>query len=466
VSALEAHLALTAAAERRAVNSTFYRHAHISPRPLVVAGYHLAGDRGAVMAVMWGTDPALPPHVVVVPEPRNRALRFEALAEFGQSFVSYLNTFDARDWEGKCVDAPQVIVANGTTAEWLTGIVGRFTRSLRTDGDAPAPPIVPIAGKYLSYLANPMPGSSLLLAATDLLSQHWQTGQLAAENLNLHALLGWVDPPEGLDGPSAARAGELLPPAGPTTDPHWDADHLSGLIKSWNDATSDVQRARVRAELESQIREQLTATWRGTWRALSLVSGLPAAAHVAERWARDRESWTRWHDNVTNDAARFRNIPLPTGDAARLRRVEELTGNLESQMAWDDPLVMARYVSDGHALSGEVVSVDPLHQRLNSNGRRQRSPLLLIKSSLEFLRPTGTVLFLASAPTVKVEIIGREPDGTIRAQVLGGANTRQTMHLLPTVGQQVVLSPFEASQFYRRSHVDEVPWTHQVEEPA
>ena len=81
-----------------------------------------------------------------------------------------------------------------------------------------------------------MPGSSLVLAATDALTTHWQTGQLPSEDLNLAALLGWIDPPVGMDGPQAARAGEEAPPAGPDSDPNWDAETLTELVQEWHAA--------------------------------------------------------------------------------------------------------------------------------------------------------------------------------------------------------------------------------------
>ena len=208
MNALQTHQALLAATDRRAVAKTTRRHVHLSPRPLVLAGYHLAGDPGAPLALMWGTSRDEEPRCMVVPEPRNRGLRFEALDEFAAEFLTYLSEFEDRDESGNCLDAPQLVVPNAATADWLGGIVGRFTRNLRTDGDAPAPPAVPLAGKHLFFFADLMPGSSLVLAATDVLTTHWQTGQLPSEDLNLAALLGWIDPPAGMDSPQAAREGE------------------------------------------------------------------------------------------------------------------------------------------------------------------------------------------------------------------------------------------------------------------
>ncbi len=215
MNALHTHQALLAATEGRAIAKTTRRHVHLSERPLVLVGYHLAGDPGAPLALIWGTNRDEEPHCMVVPEPRNRGLRFEALAEFATEFLAYLCEFEDYDETDVCVDAPQLVVPNTATANWLVGIVGRFTRNLRTDGDMPAPPSVPLAGKHLSFFADLMPGSCLVLAATDALTSHWQTGQLPSEDLNLAALLGWIDPPVGMAGPQAARAGEALSPGRP-----------------------------------------------------------------------------------------------------------------------------------------------------------------------------------------------------------------------------------------------------------
>ena len=206
MNALHTHQALLAAAERRAVAKTTRRHLHLSPSPLVVVGYHLAGDPGAPLGLLWGSNQAEEPRSMVVPEPRNRGLRFEALAEFATEFMSYLSKFEERDESGLCRNAPQLVVPNAATADWLGGIVGRFTRNLKTDGDGSAPPSVPLAGKHLSFFADIDPGSSLVVAATDALTTHWQTGQLPSEDLNLGALLGWIDPP-GRHGRPAGRPG-------------------------------------------------------------------------------------------------------------------------------------------------------------------------------------------------------------------------------------------------------------------
>lgn len=461
MTALRTHQTLQAAADRRAVATTTRRHVHLGSRPLVVVGYHLAGDPGAPLALVWGTARDQAPHCMVVPEPRNRALRFEALDQFATELLAYLSRFEPLDDAGTCVDAPQLVVPNAATAEWLGGIVGRFTRNLRTDGDAPPPASVPLAGKHLSFFGDLLPGSSVVIAATDALTLHWQTGQLPSEDLNLAALLGWIDPPEGLDGPAAARLGEQAPPAGPDSDPNWDAEVLAELIQSWHAAGDDqVAQAAVREELEEEIREQLMPAWRDCWRALDQLGALPAGDHVAGRSLSDRKAWTAHCARMAEGRAFFRNIPTPVQAAARLRFLESRTEELQREMAWDDPLVMAGLVASGEALAGRVVAVDRDRQALNSNGRRQRRPMITVEPVLDFARPAGTTLYLSTHPSVKLEVLPNDASGLIRAEVLKGANQTKTVGLLPTAGDEIVLSPYGRAEFYQRSSVQEIPWTH------
>ena len=461
MNALHTHQALLAAAERRAVAKTTRRHVHLSTRPLVLVGYHLAGDPGAPLALMWGTSRGEEPHCMVVPEPRNRALRFEALAEFASEFLAYLSGFEGRDEAGMCLDVPQLVVPNVATADWLGGIVGRFTRNLRADGDAPAPPSVPVAGKHLSFFADLMPGSGLVLAVTAALTTHWQTGQLPSEDLNLAALLGWIDPPAGMDGPQAARADEESPPAGPDSDPNWDADTLAELIQDWHTADDEASRSAVRRDLVDEIRQQLFPAWARCWRALACLDSLPAAAHVTSRWQLDRRDWTDHCNRIAEGRAYFRNIPTPIQAAARLRRLEARTDELQREMAWDDPLVMAAAVASGEALAGRVVRADTRRRIPNVNGNMVCRPMITIEPALEFARPAGTSLFLSTNPGVQLNVLPSDGSGLIRAEVVKGANQTTTIRLLPSLGDEVILGPYGKPEFYQRPKVEFIPWTHQ-----
>ena len=470
MSALNAYLALCAASARKAIPKATRRHVYIADRPMVIVGYHLAGDPGAPLALMWGTDPEQAPKTVVVPEPRNRDLRFKALAHFGADFLNYLDNFadpvldTVRGGQNDfvCEEAPQILVPNQATADWLFGIVGRFTRHLQSKPGQPIPEAVPRAGRYLSFFHQPIPGSSLVLAATDLLSGHWQTGQLPSEDLNLSALLSWIEPPPGSDGPTAARAAELLPPAGPLSDPNWDAQVFAELVGHWRDASTDTERATVRDELDIEIRAQLEHSWTACWQARRLLAGLPEADSVAGRWERDRIDWTRQRAAVEAGTARYRNIPTPVQAARTLWFLEQRTTDLEADMALDDPLMMAGYVTSGEAVTGRVIAVDK-DRMIQGPKRRVRRPLVTIEPFLPFTRPVGTVLFLAAAPEVELEVVGHI-NGTVLLQVNRGAVLPRNFGRLPSPEDEVTVSPFGKRDRYPMPQYADVPWTHRMPE--
>jgi hypothetical protein len=470
VNPLDTYLTLRAAEQGRAIACVSRRHVHLAirPRPLVVVGYHLAGDLGAPVALTWGTAPGSGnAETIVVPEPRNRTLRFEALRRFGDALDDYLRNFEqtapvprGRVTDDVCVAAPQLVLANSATADWLYDIVGRFTRSLPSDGDDPVPPSVSRAGKHLSFFGGMrrVPGSCLTLVATEALTGHFRTGQLDAEDMNLAALLGWIEPGEGETGPQAARAAERRPPAGPISDPGWDVDHLQRFIADWHAARTDAARAEARERARLGVGEQHLGTYNDCWRALRQLYRFDEAGHVAARAEQDRREWTRHMARMAAGTARFRNIPTPLQAARSLRRSEDATTALATAMAIDDTAVMARSVASGEALAGRVVAVDATHREV-VNRRRVRRPLIDIDPMVEFHRPVGTTMFLASAPSVRVEIV--EAAGRImRLRVTKGALTAATMGALPTQGQDAIFSPHELGEFYPRALPEETPWTH------
>jgi hypothetical protein len=219
VVSLDVYLRLQAANEGRAQPRAARRHAYLSTRPLVVTGYHLAGDPGAPVALRYGSRPDRS-WTVVVGEPRDRSLRFARLAGFAADLARWLAGFAARkpverltrsgmETELLCPEAPQLVCPNATTAAWLTDLLGRSLRFLRPDGEHPVDPGLPVAGAHLSFFAQrrALPGSSAVLAATELLTAHWCTGQLPAEDRHLGTVLAWVDPPGGSGAPRGSSGG-------------------------------------------------------------------------------------------------------------------------------------------------------------------------------------------------------------------------------------------------------------------
>jgi hypothetical protein len=72
----------------RAVPKTSLRHIDLDDNPMVITLNVLAGEPFAPLGLTWGTDPSEPAGYTVIPEPRNRDLRYAGLAEFGRPLAS------------------------------------------------------------------------------------------------------------------------------------------------------------------------------------------------------------------------------------------------------------------------------------------------------------------------------------------------------------------------------------------
>src|SRR6266702_5066673 len=291
-------LARAVALERgRAQPACTVRHLHVSGRPLVFIPLALAGEAGAPLAAMAGADPDSP-RLLVVPQPRNRDQRFAFAADLAAVIVPYIESFfralepvpGGREPRSRFADAPQILVP-GPAALGFTRLLGRSTRFWRSEGAYAVPEPVPLLGRWLTYLAEraEYPGSSLLVAATGALALHWASGQSPVEDLNLAALLGWIDPPAGLTGAEAAAAAEdpvAWPPAGPATDPTFDNEVLAPLMAAHDRAAASgdgrsVRRAR--SALEDVLAGQLSPTWRLMWQAVRLLRRASRRAGMSPR---------------------------------------------------------------------------------------------------------------------------------------------------------------------------------------
>ncbi|WP_411102104.1 hypothetical protein [Streptomyces sp. cmx-4-9] len=385
---------LEAVREGRAQALATVRHRHLSGRPLVLVPLTTAGEAGAPLGVLVGTDPG-EPRLLVVAQPRDRDLRWAFLAALAAEVLPYVDAYGdevelvertetdpetGRKTKAEaelCVEAPQLIVPSRAGVEYLR-LLGRSMRFRRTaeedpENPYPAPARVPLLGRWFTHLAerSRVPGSAMLLSATDLLSRHWATGQSQLEDQHLGALLAWVDPPDGESGAEAAlraelardAAGQLLcPPAGPATDPAFDNKLLAPAMARYDAARSAQPRderacARAEAEVRALVAAQMRPTWDAVWRAVELLRTLPAGERAEERWTRDRWSYTGHRDRV-----RAGEPPQPRHDdavtaAQKLATRETEQVRLDAQEALDDPLVMAGWRLAGEAFAGEVTEV-------------------------------------------------------------------------------------------------------------
>lgn len=451
------------------------RHVHLAPRPLVLVPLSLAGEANAPLAALVGIHPD-DPKLFVVPQPRDRDLRFDFLTELAAVILPYINSYcyDIEHVKGRdrYTNAPQILVPNEAGIRFL-GLLGRSTRFRRVDGDYPVPATIPLLGRWLTFAAERAehPGSAILLAMTDVLTTHWATGQSALEDANLAALLGWIDPPDGLTGVEAARLAEdptVYPPAGPATEPTFDNDRLVPAVRAYTEAEpASREQEAARLEVANRLRTQLEPTWDLMWRAVRLLKDLPAGASVPERWAADRDRFTGHHEHITGGGPPQGKRDGAVASANRLNRLENELAAYEAARAFDDPLVMAGYRATGAAFVGSVLAVDPGRRVPNSKGTLVTRPLVTLATRDPVHLAPGTAVVATTRRNQTATVEGVVPDGAgaiVTLELISGFGRAKVPPpaSLPAPGDQLCYSSIVATSIPTPPlpDADETPWTH------
>ncbi len=444
------------------------RHVHLADRPLVLVPLTLAGEANAPVACLVGTAPDSA-QLLVVPQPRNRTLRFEFAASLAAVVVSYVDSFAGwLDVDGVTLaDAPQVVVPNQAGVGFVR-LLGRSTRLRRSYGEYAVPRPVPLLGRWLTFLAEraEYAGSSLLLPLTGALGQHWASGQSPLEDANLASLLGWIDPPAGMTGAEAALAAEdpqTWPPAGPATDPTFDTEVLAPLVRAYDTAGPPALAA-----LEKALRSQLEPTWNLMWRGLGLLRSLPPGASVEARWAADRRAFGSYHAYVAQGGLPQSRLDTAVAAAQRLHRLERAQADYDVQRALDDPLVMAEHRLAGEAFVGTVVEVDA--DRVVMGGRRRVArPLVTVATDDDVRLPAGAVVTAVTRPKQDAAVSTIAPGRVVLELRTGmGTGVRPKAGSVPAVGEELCYSTLgsgfqPAPEFPSR---EDTPWTHGGPPPA
>ncbi|WP_030320863.1 hypothetical protein [Streptomyces sp. NRRL B-3229] len=511
---------LEAVSTGRAQPAATVRHRHLSDHPLVLVPLTTAGEAGAPLGALVGTDRDAP-QLLVVPQPRDRDLRFAFLAELADIVLPYVDgcaeAVEAAERNetdpetGKrvkvevelCADAPQLIVPSRAGVDFvrLLGRSMRFRRTAEQDPETPypAPPRVPLLGRWLTHFGERarMPGSSLLPAMTDLLARHWSTGQSTLEDQHLGALLAWIDPPEGRSGAEAALEAELArdeqgqlrhPPAGPATDPAFDNKLLAPAFERYDRARTALSAAEdgleaddrlgaltaAEQEIRALVLSRTRPTWDAVWHGLDLLRALPEGAHVEERWTRDRWSFTGHRDRVTAGEP-----PQPRRDDAvtaanKLASREREQARLEAQEALDDPLVMAGRRLAGEAFAGEVTDVVMTY----SEGKRPSPrPLVTVRTEdRPHLGERAKVYRSLGGKPQSAEFVGYEDsaEGPADGSTEGGAlivlkildkmgrGREPEAGSVPEKGDRLCFTLFEHEQRggAKLPEPEDTPWTH------
>ena len=470
MSLIDRLMAAEAAEAGRAVRRTAYRHVHLIDAPLVVVAYNLSGEAAAPLGIMYGADPdPIAAKLVVAAEPRNRDSRFGVINAFAADFADHVRPHMTlrtvpkprgghRQTTGS---APQLVVANRATRSYLGARLGRSLRYLGLGDTHDVPPATQWTGAHLSWFAEHanLPGQSAFLAMTQALTQHFVTGQSALEDENLATLLAWID---GLsDDPLAALENLEERAYGPIPNPKWEAT-LEPYVKAYTDGLRSQDRTRMdlaHGNVEREVRTALTSAYEATHQAIRVLRDIEPAAGVAARWSVDVDEWTSHARRCARGIPRFARRHDPLRAARSLQKWSSAADNLETQQAFDDPLIMARLDAEGRCLTGTLASIDDNNREVKpGNQNRTKVPLIDVNvTGATRLLPGETVL-LADDRRVKGQLRTVDADRAIVA-VMAGPNALDLLALSP--GDDVLfvgMNPWGGSDPWAP---DEVPWTHQ-----
>ncbi len=460
----------------RAVTRASRRHLHLTDMPLVVTLHTVSGEAFAPWALVWGTDPSRPAGSVVIAEPRNRTRRYQGLATFAAGLCDYLDGYlsyemvrPRRSGAERPVteSAPQIVVPSASAARALVRVAGRGPH-----GITGIPPALAWCSAHLTWFGQHLEtdGQALLVPAATALAYHHSTGQADIEDENLPSVLSWIT------SASPTRAGRLADIAaaerhtwGDLRDP--DRDRLlMTLVDRYNIAEEPRARQAAARDISDEVLPTLLDAYRGTHQALALLRTLPAAQTAAERWDADLRAWA-WHARRC-DAPQPPSFTVRDNPAQAMRNVAELEtarARFAAQPAYDDPLLLAELLVDGHGLQGDVEAVDTTHMEVKPDGqiRPSKVPLVTVRTRIMPPLPVGENVWWVANRAVSGEIRtiapascrATDPPGadphTVQIALLSG---HQYGRRVPAVGAAVTFAALDPNPSSPIRPAIAVPW--------
>jgi hypothetical protein len=437
-------------------------HRLLHPDPLLICLFGLGAEPFAAAAVGWSrSDQQL--HTAIAGDPRERRLLFPALEQLAVDLLPYFEApFDSvRRIQGprggrerlEVDHLPQILVPNVETL-LLLGRIGRRVRYLPTDGPTPATEELIRLGAHLDFLRKhaARPGQQLVIVASQLIADHWQTSLNDWESRSLPALDAFVDPPSGRHGHAAAAEADR-DPLGPRPDARQDAA-VAPLIRRLNDQRAkSVERTVVEpllTPLERHYRPLLKRASDITWRCFCREAAYPTSRYAPIREQNDRNAYAQHMDLVTRGVRR--RARMTTVQAIRhVSDLEQCAARLTAQEAVDDPLRMVDVLLAGRAVQGTIARVDATHRPAGTQGR----PLVELAVAAPTLLEPGDRVHWDRVPDKDWQVTKVAP-GRLELILL---NPRDPT--LPAVGDHACFTTLSVKDdHFVASPSSTPPWTH------
>jgi hypothetical protein len=468
-------LAVEAHAEGRAQRAALVRHRRLHKNPMTICAFQLGAEPFSAAAIAWGTTQRGMKHSVAG-DPRNRDLLFAMLEGFAREFNAYFEKF-YDDYEivtrrnGRedriATRIPQIVVPSRDTA-LLLGRLGRRLAYLSTEGERPASPELVRLGRHLMWCREhaALYGQQLLVSLTDLIDEHWVCTLNQWEAQSLAALDAFIDPPAGVHGHTAASVADRVP-LGPRPDAALDR-RLEPLLETFDkkrDRSTDPKLiASLLAPIDRHYKPLLERAWRLTWTGLVRERGYEEARFVEDRYADDREAYSRHMDWVERAGGIRRTRHTMRQAIARVRDLEDTRNRVTAQEYCDDPLKMVDLLAAGEAIIGTVLHVDEQH-RIQGPKQMVKRPLITIRVSEPCPLLPGDTVHWDQAPDKDFEIIAidRGPGGADEITLL---LHNPGLRSLPAVGEEACFSLYGTGGYWNAYPPKDVPWTHQSLESA
>lgn len=349
----EAMLRLKALHERRAQVRVTHQQVRIAPDALILVPVKMAGEDVTIWAIGFGRR-GRPMQFDFVADPRNRDREYGLFGRLGAVVADYYLECQILD------RPPQVWVVSPAAVKLLDLLADRLRYG--TDGPYAKPAAVITFGEHLTHLAQRwvIPGNHTLVAATNVLTTHFATGQQAADDQHLEAGLVWVDAPADEEEFWAALAVAETVPMGVLANPETDNDDLADRVEAWNVArrngADDATLDRLARPIGAVLHMVIEPIYGAIGRTIDAVEalGLPELPTLADRWSDEAWAFRSFMSYLERPEHRFalRDRPLPA--ALGLLEREAATANCVAEGTIHDRGMRAEAKAAGTAFEARI----------------------------------------------------------------------------------------------------------------